>query len=122
MATIIMHGQLQPATRRQAIHQAAHTREIQRVYRRRRLGAIAAVTAVAVAAMLSVFSLFGASAAAEDNTSRATAPKYVVAQPGDTLWLIGQRIAPNASITEVVDELVRLNGTAIASGQLIRIP
>ncbi len=121
MATIIMHGQLHPATRRQAIHQAAHTREIQRVYRSRRLGAIAAVTAVAVAAMLSVFSLFGGSAAAE-NSSRATAPKYVVAQPGDTLWLIGQRIAPNASITEVVDELVRLNGTAIASGQLIRIP
>ena len=45
-----------------------------------------------------------------------------MAQPGDTLWSIGERIAPNAPISEVVDQLVRLNGTAITSGQLIRIP
>ena len=146
MATIVFAGQLQPTTRRAtapargsraaqlgadarrgtsrraAIHTAARTREIQRVYRRRRTGAVATVAAVALAAVISVFSLFGSSAMAGDTAGRDLAPKYVVAQPGDTLWSIGQRIAPNASITEVVDELVRLNGTSISSGQLVRIP
>ncbi|MFZ9421957.1 MAG: LysM peptidoglycan-binding domain-containing protein [Ilumatobacteraceae bacterium] len=146
MATIVFAGQLQPTSRRAvasersslvrrpqaamrpstsrraAIHTAARTREIQRVYRRRRTGAVATLAAVAMAAVISVFSLFGSSAMAGDTAGRDLAPKYVVAQPGDTLWSIGQRIAPNASITEVVDELVRLNGTAISSGQLVRIP
>ena len=146
MATIVFAGQLQPTTRRAtapargsraaqlgadarhgtsrraAIHTAARTREIQRVYRRRRTGAVATVAAVALAAVISVFSLFGGSAMAGDTAGRELAPKYVVAQSGDTLWSIGQRIAPNASITEVVDELVRLNGTSISSGQLVRIP
>lgn len=151
MATIVFAGQLQPTTRRAvasargsriarrqadarpgmsrsatsrraAIHTAARTREIQRVYRRRRTGAVATVVAIALAAVISVFSLFGSSAIAVDTAGRDLAPKYVVAQPGDTLWSIGERIAPNASITEVVDELVRLNGTSISSGQLVRIP
>ena len=122
MATIVFAGQLQPTTRRTAIRQAAHTRQLQRVYRRRRLGAMFAITAVAAAVLLSMFSLFGASAAADGSAGRSAAPKYVVAQPGDTLWSIGERIAPNAPISEVVDQLVRLNGTAITSGQLIRIP
>jgi hypothetical protein len=121
MATIVFAGQLQPTTRRSssrraAVHTAARTREIQRVYRRRRTGAVATVAAVALAAIISVFSLFGSSAMAGDTAGRDLAPKYVVAQP------IGERIAPNASITEVVDELVRLNGTSISSGQLVRIP
>jgi len=80
------------------------------------------VAAVALAAIISVFSLFGSSAMAGDTAGRDLAPKYVVAQPGDTLWSIGERIAPNASITEVVDELVRLNGDQIAAGQQVRIP
>lgn len=144
MATIIIGGHLKPATvrpstsrhtrrtastadfsratRSHAIREAARTREIRRVYRRRRAGAIMAVSTVALAAALSVFSLFGASAAADGTAGRQVAPKYVVAQPGDTLWSIGERIAPNAAITEVVDELVRLNGTSIQTGQLVRIP
>lgn len=137
MATVILGRQLQPATvtshaarpaglsrasRSHAIREAARTREIQRVYRRRRAGAIMAVSTMAIAVALSVFSLFGASAAADGTAGRSVAPKYVVAQPGDTLWSIGERIAPNAAITEVVDELVRLNGTSIQTGQLVRIP
>lgn len=92
------------------------------MYRRRRTGVIVTMIAIALAAIISVFSLFGSSATAVDSTGRNVTPKYIVAQPGDTLWSIGERIAPNASITEVVDELVRLNGTAISSGQLVRIP
>jgi hypothetical protein len=129
MATIIIGGHLKPATvrttrvsRSQAVREAARTREIRRVYRRRRAGVTAAVVSVSLAAAITVFSLFGASAAADGSAGRPVAPKYVVAQPGDTLWSLGQRIAPNASITEVVDELVRLNGTTIQAGQLVRIP
>ncbi len=136
MATIILNGQLRPTSvrpastrsarsatrRRQALRDAARTREIQRVYRRRRFGLMVLVATVAAAATLSVFSLFGTSAAADGTAGRSVAPKYVVAQAGDTLWSIGERIAPNAPITEVVDELVRLNGTSIQTGQLVRIP
>jgi hypothetical protein len=142
MATIILNGHLRPtsvrpaasrptsrgtrtansATRRQALRDAARTREIKRVYRRRRFGIMALVASFAAAATFSVFSLFGSSAAADGTSGRSVAPKYVVAQSGDTLWSIGERIAPNAPITEVVDELVRLNGTSIQTGQLVRIP
>jgi nucleoid-associated protein YgaU len=136
MATIILNGQLRPtlvrpattrpaastARRRQAIRQAARTREIKRVYRRRRFGLMVLVATVAAAASLSFSSLFGSSAAAGGTAGRAVAPKYVVAQAGDTLWSIGERIAPNAPITEVVNELVRLNGTSLQTGQLVRIP
>jgi nucleoid-associated protein YgaU len=127
MATITFNGQLQPSTVRGTAamrrrRDAARTREMQRVYRRRRVGLMAAVATIFVVAGLSVFSLFGSSAAADGNIGRAAAPKFVVAQSGDTLWSIGQRIAPNAAITEVVDELVRLNGTTIQTGQLVRIP
>jgi nucleoid-associated protein YgaU len=141
MATIILGGQLRPAavrtaahsrpahrpvagatsSRRAVIRDAARTREVRRVYRRRRFGVMTLVAVVAVAATFSVFSLFGSSASA-GGTVGQQAPKYVVVQAGDTLWSIGERIAPNAPITEVVDELVRLNGTSIQAGQLIRIP
>ena len=86
------------------------------------MGVMLAVATVAVAAMISVFSVFGASAAADGSAGRSIAPKYIVAQPGDTLWSIGERIAPNSAISDVVNELVRLNGTSLTSGQLVRIP
>lgn len=140
MATIILGGQLRPATvrsntvrsntersntarsaRHAAIRDAARTREIRRVYRRRRFGVMALVATVAAAATFTVFSAFGSSAAANGSAGQQ-APKYVVVQAGDTLWSIGERIAPNAPITDVVDELVRLNGASIQAGQLIRIP
>ncbi|MFM7771946.1 MAG: hypothetical protein ACKO8F_04600, partial [Acidimicrobiaceae bacterium] len=49
-------------------------------------------------------------------------PKFVIAESGDTLWAIAQRIAPNSDITEVVDQLVLMNGDQITTGQLVRIP
>ncbi len=105
------------------IHREARTRELRRTYRRRQLGVIVASITLALASLVGVSTIFGASAAANGSPANGvTAPKYVVAQPGDTLWSIGQRIAPNAAITDVVDELVRLNGTAISAGQLVRIP
>lgn len=140
MATIALGGHLQPSShhgvvgarrshrtadsssRRHAIRDAARTREIRRVYRRRRLGVTVGFVAVVAVAFITVFSLFGTSAIANSSEGQPQSPKYVVVQPGDTLWSIGERIAPNAAITEVVDELVRLNGTSISVGQLVRIP
>ena len=49
-------------------------------------------------------------------------PRTVIAQPGDTLWAIAKRVAPQANISDLVDQLVRINGDAIVAGQLVRIP
>jgi Tfp pilus assembly protein FimV len=46
----------------------------------------------------------------------------VVAQSGDTLWAIANRIAPQANTSDLVDELVRMNGDSISVGQRVLIP
>lgn len=84
-------------------------------YRRRRF-------TVAAAIVLAVVGLVFASRAQANDAVARTAPQYVIAQEGDTLWGIAERIAPNAAITDVVDELVRLNGDSIRVGQVILIP
>lgn len=91
--------------------------------RRRPSVAIMTLVGVAVVAAVALGGLFGARAAADSVTAgRPTEPLYVIAEPGDTLWSIAARIAPNASITEVVDQLVVLNGTSITAGQAVRVP
>jgi nucleoid-associated protein YgaU len=77
---------------------------------------------VAAAIVLAVVGLVFASRAQANDAVARTAPQYVIAQEGDTLWGIAERIAPNAAITDVVDELVRLNGDSIRVGQVILIP
>jgi len=85
--------------------------------------AVLAVVAVAIAGAVALGGLFGARAAADAVApGRPVAPLYVIAEPGDTLWSIAARIAPHASITEVVDQLVVLNGTSITAGQAVRVP
>ena len=91
--------------------------------RRRPSVGVMALVGLAVVAAVALGGLFGARAAADAVTAgRPTEPVYVIAEPGDTLWSIAARIAPNASITEVVDQLVVLNGTSITAGQAVRIP
>jgi LysM repeat protein len=51
-----------------------------------------------------------------------SAPKSIIAQPGDTLWAIARRIVPEGNIVELVDELVRINGQTIQAGQVVRLP
>ena len=91
-----------------------------RLTRRGRLARTLLVLSLAVV-LASVFGL-NAGAKTADQVGTPTSFIQVTVAPGDTLWSIGERIAPNAPISEVVDHLVRLNGTAITSGQLIRIP
>lgn len=99
---------------------AVSRRNMAPVYRRRR----AVVTMVlAVLAVTVSFAMLDTSAAADQPTANGLAtPKFVIAESGDTLWAIAQRIAPNSNITEVVDQLVLMNGDAISPGQLVRIP
>jgi nucleoid-associated protein YgaU len=49
-------------------------------------------------------------------------PRTVIAQKGDTLWDIARTIVPKGSIGDLVSDMVRLNGSHIEPGQVIRIP
>ena len=89
-------------------------------YRRRRLVAMAAIALVGA---LAFGVLAGTQAeAGSANSSAANAPRFVIAQHGDTLWAIARRVAPEGNIAELVEQLVVLNGDAIQVGQQVRIP
>ena len=98
----------------------AMPRPAQAVYRRRRVGVLA--IAVAIAA-IGTFGLNATKASANPALAgQQPEPHYVVAQSGDTLWAIAQRIAPQANTSDLVDELVRMNGDSISVGQRVLIP
>jgi LysM repeat protein len=49
----------------------------------------------------------------------------VVVQPGDTLWSLAQRLAPQEDPRAIVDALVDLNGlagTELSPGQVLELP
>lgn len=99
---------------------AVSRRNMAPVYRRRR--AVVSL-ALAVLAVTVSFAMLDTSAAADRPTAENLAtPKFVIAESGDTLWAIALRIAPSSNITEVVDQLVLMNGDQITPGQLVRIP
>ena len=116
------------ATPQRRVRSASHpsmrpVRPAPAVYARRRLAAIGLLAAIIVAAVSMVVGVSGSPADADRTVAGAAMePQYVIAQPGDTLWAIAQRIAPLANTSELVDELVRLNGSSIAAGQQVRIP
>ena len=108
------------------------------VYRRRRL-VVGLVTIVAVAGLtlLAIATLArlaggtpspaaGGSAtpasAAAMGAAEAAAPSVVV-RPGDTLWTIASRIAPDADVRITVDRLQALNGhDPIVPGEELALP
>lgn len=93
------------------------------VYRRRRLGAAAATLGLLAVAIFGLVGVFGGSARADENTpGRVSTPRVVIAQSGDTLWAIARRMAPVGSITDLVDQLVLMNGAEITAGQVVRLP
>jgi nucleoid-associated protein YgaU len=92
-------------------------------YQRRRLVVLVAAILLLGVVIAGVIGVTGTTAQADQAVAgQSVEPRTVVAQPGDTLWAIAQRVAPQANISELVDELVRLNGDAIVAGQLVRIP
>lgn len=84
-------------------------------FRRRRLGVLvgAAAALVALAVLVDVLAgSAGSRPAPEIGTDRLgpiTEDVYVV-QPGDTLWSIAERVAPDQDPRPVVDELREING------------
>lgn len=90
------------------------------VYRRRRM-VVGTALAVAVASLVTI--AMGTSAIAnEPGVGNQSVPRAIVVQQGDTLWEIARRIAPTGNISNLVDELVRINGADLQVGQIIRVP
>ena len=116
-----------PAARRSAQHPSLATNAASApsvaTYQRRRLVVLVAAMLMLGVVIAGVIGVTGTTAQADQAVAgQSVEPRTVVAQPGDTLWAIAQRVAPQANISDLVDELVRMNGDAIVAGQLVRIP
>ncbi|MHB1089636.1 MAG: LysM peptidoglycan-binding domain-containing protein [Ilumatobacteraceae bacterium] len=93
------------------------------IYRRRRLAVATAALGLLAVAIFGLVGIFGGPARADENTpNRVAAPHVVIAQSGDTLWAIARRVVPVGNITELVDQLVLMNGAEITAGQEVRLP
>ena len=90
------------------------------VYRRRRL-VLGGIVAALLGAIVGI-GIVGKAEADMATVANMSAPKSIIAQPGDTLWAIARRIVPEGNIVELVDELVRINGQTIQAGQVVRLP
>ena len=116
-----------PAARRSAQHPSLATNAASApsvaTYQRRRLVVLVSAMLFLGVVIAGVIGVTGTTAQADQAVAgQSVEPRTVVAQPGDTLWAIAQRVAPQANISDLVDELVRMNGDAIVAGQLVRIP
>jgi Tfp pilus assembly protein FimV len=97
----------------------------QALYRRRRLAVLAVVAVVLVAALLLANAVLARTAGGgTPHPVAGTSPAAgVIVQPGDTLWSIARRLAPDADVRLVVDQLVDLNGRApLTVGQRLQLP
>jgi hypothetical protein len=92
------------------------------VYRRRRLVALALVSLVLALAVVVV--VMGRAAADADGGAAApAAPAVYVVQPGDTLWRIVERLAPERDPRPLVASLEKAaGGSALQPGQRIVLP
>jgi LysM repeat protein len=82
---------------------------------------------VVAAVLLTAFSLgrTGSQAADVLGAPGAAAPSSTTVQPGDSLWTVAQRIAPEHDTREVVAQIQRLNDLDSATlqvGQLLLLP
>ena len=99
-------------------HRQFHTTRPARVSVHR----LALVLAVLVAAVIVGVRLAPPSAAASSSGFQLT--RYVVVQPGDTLWGIAAHAAPDRDIPDEVDAIAKLNNLdgVITPGQRIYLP
>ena len=85
------------------------------------LGRRRVVGATVIFAVASVVVTSGAFAS-NPSPAEQVVPRTVIAKSGDTLWDIARTIVPRGSVADLVSEMVRLNGSHIEPGQVIRIP
>ena len=112
-----------PAARRSAQHPSMSSAPSVATYQRRRLVVLVAAMLVFGVVIAGVIGATGTTAQADQAVAgQSIELRTVIAQPGDTLWAIAKRVAPQANISDLVDQLVRINGDAIVAGQLVRIP
>lgn len=99
-------------------------------YRRRRLVVLLAAVAVVVLAVVGALALVAATRSlVKPAVAVATSPgpsgtaHTVVAQPGDTLWSIAERLPHHGDVRVLVDQLAALNGgSQLSAGQRIVVP
>jgi len=118
---------VRPAARRSAQHPSLATAAAYipsvATYQRRRLVVLVATMLILGVVIAGVIGATGTTAQADQAVAgQSIEPRTVIAQPGDTLWAIAKRVAPQANISDLVDQLVRINGDAIVAGQVVRIP
>lgn len=75
---------------------------------------------IATVAMGAVFASRGL--ASSESVASPVSARYVVAQDGDNLWSIAERINPSGNIPQIVDQLAALNGTSLRVGQVVLVP
>lgn len=92
-------------------------RPSERTFRRRRRTLGVAVVFMAATAVIA-----SGAVASDPSQENVSVPRTVIAQQGDTLWDIARTIVPKGSIGDLVTDMVRLNGSHIEPGQVIRIP
>lgn len=100
-----------------SVHIAGRRRPSQKTFQRRRR----TVAAVMVFGLASGFITTNAFAS-NPSVEQQVIPRTVVAKSGDTIWDIARTIVPEGGIADLVAELVRMNGSRIEPGQVIRIP
>ena len=80
-----------------------------------------------VGLLLTAFALGSQATQASDVAGQATAPQLeqTTVQPGESLWSVAQRIAPDNDPREVIAQIQRLNGlrsSQIQVGQQLLLP
>ena len=113
---LVVPAEASPAPARHVSHSTSARGASAATYFRRRL----AVGLLLVALVGGGF--VATRAQANGDVSTPVEQRYVIAQDGDNLWAIAERIAPTGNIPDIVDQLAALNGTSLRVGQVVLIP
>ena len=92
-------------------------------FRRRRIALAVLALGVVVVTGQAGAALGSSTLAAPERRPSLTSARTVVVRPGDTLWAIAQRIAPNDDPRPIVDALTAANGSApLTPGEILQLP
>lgn len=92
-------------------------------FRRRRIVTAVLALGVVVVTGQAGAALGGSSLAAPERRPSLTASRTLVVRPGDTLWGIAHRFAPDEDPRPVVDALVAVYGSGpLTPGETLRLP